>query len=67
METPHMDLRAGPTRKVTRRTWRLCKSQNTHATSAGIEGVRTYASVPLLRILMEWALLQAMATGAFEA
>ena len=31
METPYMDLRAGPTRKVIRRISRLCNPQNTHA------------------------------------
>ena len=31
METPYMDLRAGPNRKVIRRTWRLCNPQNAHA------------------------------------
>ena len=31
METPYMDLRAGPTRKVIRRTSQLCNPQNTHA------------------------------------
>ena len=32
METPYMDLRVGSTRKVIRRTSRLCNPQNTHAT-----------------------------------
>ena len=31
METPCMYLLAGSTRKVTRRTWRLCNPQSTHA------------------------------------
>ena len=31
MVTPYMDLRAGPTRKVMRRTSRLCNPQNTNA------------------------------------
>ena len=31
METPCMDLRAGSTRKVIRRTWRWCNPQSTHA------------------------------------
>ena len=31
LETPYVDLRAGPTRKVIRRTSRLCNPQNTHA------------------------------------
>ena len=30
-ETPYMDLRAGPIRKVIRRTSRLCNPQNSHA------------------------------------
>ena len=31
MKTTYMDLRAGPTRKVIRRTSRLCNPRNTHA------------------------------------
>ena len=31
METSYVNLRAGPTRNVIRRTWRLCNPQNLHA------------------------------------
>ena len=47
METPCMDLRAGPTRKVIRRTWRLCNPQSTHAPPRGDRrGQNTYLCIP---------------------
>ena len=44
-----MDLRAGPTRNVKRRTSRLCNRRTPTHLPAGIEGVRTHASISLLR------------------
>ena len=52
METPYMDLRAGPTRKVIRRTSRLCNPQNTHAPPRRDRGCQnTCLYIPLAYVL----------------
>ena len=62
-----MDLRAGPTHKVIRRTSRLCYPQNTPThLPAGIEGVRTHAYISLLRTSAVVFCLASMANGALE-
>ena len=50
METPYMDLRAGPTRKVIRPTSRLCNPQNTHAPPRRDRGCQSTCFDILLRM-----------------
>ena len=67
METPYMDLRAGPTRKVIRRTSRLCKPQNTHAPPPRDRGCQnTCIYIPLAYICGS-VLSRALANGALRA
>ena len=48
VETPCMDLRAGPTRKVIRRRWRLFNPQSTHAPPRRDRGLQnTCLYIPL--------------------
>ena len=48
MKTPYMDPRAGPTRKVIRRTSRLCNPKNTHAPPPGSRVCQnTFLYIPL--------------------
>ena len=48
METPYMDLRAGPTRKVISRTWRMRNPQSTHAPPRRDRGCQnTCLGIPL--------------------
>ena len=65
-ETPCMDLRAGPTRKVIRRTWRLCSLQSTHAPPRrDRQGQSTCLCIP--HAYVYWSpVSRAMATGALE-
>ena len=52
MKTTYMDLRAGPTRKVIRRTSRLCNPRNTHAPPRRDRGCQnTCLYIPLAYVL----------------
>ena len=51
MKTTYMDLRAGPTRKVIRRTSRLCNPRNTHAPPRRDRGCQnTCLDIPLVYV-----------------
>ena len=67
METPYMDLRAGPTRKVIHRTSRLCNPQNIQAPPRQDRGCQNTCLYIPLAYVRGSILSRALANGALGA